>query len=85
MPIKSSFSLHKDVYIKIFGICLSYSLNNYQILLDDNFSSIVTGVEEGRRIFDNLKKVLAYTLTSNIPEVIPFLVRFFTLDTTGNG
>ncbi|CAG0888915.1 unnamed protein product [Darwinula stevensoni] len=44
------------------------------ILLDDNFASIVTGVEEGRLIFDNLKKSIAYTLTSNIPEVSPFLL-----------
>ncbi|VIO93925.1 Uncharacterized protein BM_BM10442 [Brugia malayi] len=43
------------------------------ILLDDNFASIVTGVEEGRIIFDNLKKSIAYTLTSNIPEITPFL------------
>merc|ERR1719430_2601520 len=40
------------------------------ILLDDNFASIVTGVEEGRLIFDNLKKSIAYTLTSNIPVTI---------------
>merc|ERR1711972_780360 len=44
------------------------------ILLDDNFASIVTGVEEGRIIFDNLKKSIAYTLSSNIPEITPFLV-----------
>lgn len=44
------------------------------ILLDDNFSSIVRGVEEGRLIFDNLKKSIAYTLSSNIPELIPFLL-----------
>lgn len=43
------------------------------ILLDDNFATIVTGVEEGRLIFDNLKKSIAYTLTSKIPEVSPFL------------
>ncbi|KAG9509361.1 Sodium/potassium-transporting ATPase subunit alpha [Fragariocoptes setiger] len=43
------------------------------ILLDDNFASIVVGVEEGRLIFDNLKKSIAYTLTSNIPEITPFL------------
>ncbi|CAI4223314.1 unnamed protein product [Auanema sp. JU1783] len=43
------------------------------ILLDDNFASIVVGVEEGRLIFDNLKKSIAYTLTSNIPEISPFL------------
>merc|ERR1712158_145717 len=44
------------------------------ILLDDNFASIVTGVEEGRLIFDNLKKSIAYTLTSNTPEISPFLL-----------
>nr|XP_018671061.1 sodium/potassium-transporting ATPase subunit alpha-3 [Ciona intestinalis] len=44
------------------------------VLLDDNFASIVTGVEEGRLIFDNLKKSIAYTLTSNIPEITPFLI-----------
>ena len=49
------------------------------ILLDDNFASIVTGVEEGRLIFDNLKKSIAYTLTSNIPEISPFLM-FIILD-----
>jgi len=44
------------------------------ILLDDNFASIVKGVEEGRLIFDNLKKSIAYTLSSNIPEISPFLM-----------
>ena len=44
------------------------------ILLDDNFASIVTGIEEGRTIFDNLKKSIAYTLESNIPELVPFLL-----------
>lgn len=43
------------------------------LLLDDNFSSIVNGVEEGRLIFDNLKKSIVYTLTSNVPEIAPFL------------
>lgn len=43
------------------------------ILLDDNFASIVSGVEEGRLIFDNLKKSIAYTIQSNIPEITPFL------------
>merc|ERR1712032_875516 len=44
------------------------------ILLDDNFASIVTGGEEGRLIFDNLKKSIAYTLTSSLPEISPFLL-----------
>lgn len=47
------------------------------ILLDDNFSSIVTGVEEGRLIFDNLKKSIAYLLTSNVPEIVPFIAMVF--------
>ena len=43
------------------------------ILMDDDFSSIVNGVEEGRKIFDNLKKTIVYLLTSNITEVFPYL------------
>jgi sodium/potassium-transporting ATPase subunit alpha len=43
------------------------------LLLDDNFTSIVNGVEQGRVVFDNLKKSITYTLTSNIPELTPFL------------
>ena len=44
------------------------------ILLDDNFATIITGIEEGRLIFDNLKKVIAYTFTKNLVELLPFLV-----------
>jgi magnesium-transporting ATPase (P-type) len=43
------------------------------ILLDDNFASIVDAVEEGRSVFDNLRKFLTYILTSNIPELVPYL------------
>ncbi|CAK9806881.1 Sodium/potassium-transporting ATPase subunit alpha [Anthophora quadrimaculata] len=43
------------------------------ILMDDNFASIVTGIEEGRLIFDNLKKSIVYTLTSSVPEMLPML------------
>ncbi|KAJ2708638.1 hypothetical protein H4R19_004649, partial [Coemansia spiralis] len=41
------------------------------VLLDDNFASIVRGIEEGRLIFANLKKSIRYTVTHSIPEVIP--------------
>lgn len=43
------------------------------VLLNDDFSAIVVGVEEGRRIFDNLKKAICYVLTSQISEVAPFI------------
>jgi sodium/potassium-transporting ATPase subunit alpha len=44
------------------------------VLLDDNFASIVTGVEEGRAIFANIKKFTNYVLVSNGPEIIPYLI-----------
>jgi magnesium-transporting ATPase (P-type) len=43
------------------------------ILLDDNFASIVAAIEEGRAVFGNIRKFMTYILTSNIPEVVPYL------------
>jgi Ca2+-transporting ATPase len=43
------------------------------VLLDDDFGSIVVAIEEGRSLFRNVRKFLAYILTSNVPELVPFL------------
>ena len=47
------------------------------ILLDDNFASIVAAIEEGRAVYDNIRKFLSYILTSAVPELVPYL--FFAL------
>lgn len=44
------------------------------VLLDDNFASIVAGVEEGRAVFANMQKFTTYVLASNIPEIVPLLL-----------
>jgi sodium/potassium-transporting ATPase subunit alpha len=43
------------------------------ILLDDNFATIISVIEEGRAVFDNIRKFSTYILSSNVPEIVPFL------------
>ncbi|TLM97291.1 MAG: cation-transporting P-type ATPase, partial [Actinobacteria bacterium] len=44
------------------------------ILTDDNFASIVNAIEEGRAVYDNIRRFVAYIFTSNVPELIPFIL-----------
>ncbi|MEM2899706.1 MAG: cation transporting ATPase C-terminal domain-containing protein, partial [Thermoplasmata archaeon] len=44
------------------------------ILLDDNFASIIAGVEQGRAVFRNIRKFTSYIISSNWPELIPFIL-----------
>jgi len=43
------------------------------ILIDDNFASIVAAVEEGRAVFDNIKKFITYIFAHLVPEAIPYI------------
>jgi soluble P-type ATPase len=43
------------------------------VLTDDNFATIVVAIEQGRSIYQNIRKFMTYILASNVPEIVPFL------------
>jgi len=43
------------------------------VLLDDHFASIVNAIEEGRAVFENIRRFITYILASNVPELVPYL------------
>lgn len=43
------------------------------ILLDDNFATIVNAIEEGRAVYENIRKFISYFFTSNIAELVPYI------------
>ncbi len=44
------------------------------ILLDDNFATIVNAIEEGRAIYENIRKFITYFFTSNVAELVPYII-----------
>ncbi len=44
------------------------------VLLDDDFASIVAAIEEGRAVYDNVRRFTGYIFTSNVPEAVPFVL-----------
>jgi len=44
------------------------------ILTDDNFAAIVSAIEEGRAVYDNIRKFITYIFASNVPEIIPLIL-----------
>jgi magnesium-transporting ATPase (P-type) len=44
------------------------------ILIDDNFASVVAAVEEGRAVYDNMRRFVGYHFSSNMGELVPYLV-----------
>ena len=44
------------------------------ILTQDNFGAITTAIEEGRTVYDNIRKFITYIFSSNVPELMPFIV-----------
>ncbi len=44
------------------------------ILIGDNFGSVATAIEEGRAVYENLRKFITYIFSSNVPEILPFVL-----------
>lgn len=47
------------------------------ILIDDHFATIVRGIEEGRTVYENIRRFITYMLASNMPEALPYVIFFW--------
>lgn len=47
------------------------------ILMDDHFATIVKGIEEGRAVYENIRRFITYMLSSNLPEAVPYVLFFW--------
>lgn len=46
------------------------------VLMDDHFATIVKGIEEGRAVYENIRRFITYMLSSNLPEAVPYVFFF---------
>lgn len=47
------------------------------VLMDDHFATIVKGIEEGRSVYENIRRFITYMLASNLPEAVPYVLFFW--------
>lgn len=47
------------------------------VLMDDHFATIVKGIEEGRAVYENIRRFITYMLSSNLPEAVPYVLFFW--------
>lgn len=47
------------------------------VLMDDHFATIIKGIEEGRTVYENIRRFITYMLSSNLPEAVPYVLFFW--------
>jgi calcium-translocating P-type ATPase len=65
-------SAHIGIAMGVVGTEVARAASD-MVLLDDNFASLVSGIEEGRAVFQNIRKFLTYVLVHNVAELVPYL------------